>query len=172
MLDGCVTCFLCIKKPYLFSVCKTCLKPVLNASKEIRCRWLPSNVLQIFSALYFSTQLWSRSISVETFSNAFKRWGHRHFFNNFILHFRDFQHTFINNTNFNNFLTNNSINICFSASFTPSSLKVEHRCYAWAEKELLSPRNDLMAQGVAYRCSKVECEDHLAIPAPPLVLHS
>ena len=55
--------------------------------------------------------------------------------NNFILHFRDFQHTFINNTNINNFLTNNSINICFSASFILSSLKVEHRCYAWAEKE-------------------------------------
>ena len=48
------------------------------------------------------------------------------FFNKFILHFRDFQHTFINNTNFNNFLTNNSINNCFSASFNPSSLKVEH----------------------------------------------
>ena len=47
-----------------------------------------------------------------------------------ILHFRDFQHTFINNTNFNNFLTNNRINNCFSASFTLSSLKVEHRCYA------------------------------------------
>ena len=27
------------------------------------------------------------------------------FLNNFILHFHDFQHTFINNTNFNNFLT-------------------------------------------------------------------
>ena len=37
--------------------------------------------------------------------------------NNFILHFHDFQHTFINNTNINNFLTNNSINNCFSASF-------------------------------------------------------
>ena len=33
--------------------------------------------------------------------------------NNFILHFRDFLHTFINNTNFSNFLTNNSINNCF-----------------------------------------------------------
>ena len=28
------------------------------------------------------------------------------------LHFRDFQHTIINNTNFNDFLTNNSINNC------------------------------------------------------------
>ena len=52
--------------------------------------------------------------------------------NNFILHFCDFQHNFINNTNFNNFLTNNSGSNCFSASFTPSSLKVEHRCYASA----------------------------------------
>ena len=24
-----------------------------------------------------------------------------------------------------------------------------------------------MAQGVVYQCSKVECEDHLAIQAPP-----
>ena len=33
------------------------------------------------------------------------------FLNNFILHFCDFQHTFVNNTNFNNFLTNNRIKI-------------------------------------------------------------
>ena len=30
----------------------------------------------------------------------------------------------------------------------------------------MSPRLELMAQGVAYRCSKVECEDHSAIQAP------
>ena len=97
--------------------------------------------------------------------------GLRYFFNNFILHFCDFQHTFINNTNFNNFLTNNSINNCFSASFTLSSLKVERRCYAWAKKEKSSPRINLMAQGVAYRCSKVECEDHVTIQAPPKDAH-
>ena len=75
------------------------------------------------------------------------------FLNNFILHFRDFQHTFINNTNFNNFLTNNSINNCFSASFNMSSLKVEHRYYAWAEKEWLSPRINIMAQCMAQHTS-------------------
>ena len=69
------------------------------------------------------------------FGAIFKTGKTKFFLNNFILHFRDFQHTFINNTNFNNFLTNKSINNCFSASFTPSSLKVERRCYALAEKE-------------------------------------
>ena len=96
-------------------------------------------------------------------------WTQSSFFNNFILHFRDFQHTFMNNTNFNNFLTNNSINNSFSASFTLSSLKVERTCYAWAKKELLSPKIDPMAQGVAYQCSKVKCKDHLAIQAPHAV---
>ena len=59
------------------------------------------------------------------------------FKNSFILHFCDFQHTFIKYTNFNNFLTNykflnklQNTNYCISASFTPSSLKVELRCYA------------------------------------------
>ena len=52
-------------------------------------------------------------------------------------------------------LTNNSINNCFSASFTGTSLKVEHRCYAWAQKEWSSPRINLTAQGVVYQCSKV-----------------
>ena len=28
------------------------------------------------------------------------------------------------------------------------------------KKSLLSPRLELMAQGIAYQCSKVECEDH------------
>ena len=91
------------------------------------------------------------------------------FFKKIILNFRDFhdfQHTFINNKNLNNFLTNNSISNCFSASFTSSSLKVECRCYAWAKKEQLSLRIDLAAQGIPYRCSKVECEDHSAIQAP------
>ena len=62
-------------------------------------------------------------------------WRQHIFKNNFILHFHDVQHTFINNTNLNNFLTNNNINNCFSASFILSSLKVERRCYAWAKKE-------------------------------------
>ena len=34
------------------------------------------------------------------------------------------------------------------------------------KKSLTSPRLKLTAQGVAYRCSKVECEDHSAIQAP------
>ena len=33
------------------------------------------------------------------------------------------------------------------------------------KKSLPSPRLELTAQGVAYRCSKVECEDHSAIQA-------
>ena len=35
------------------------------------------------------------------------------------------------------------------------------------KKSLMSLRLEIMAKGVAYRCSKVECEDHLAIQAPP-----
>ena len=34
------------------------------------------------------------------------------------------------------------------------------------KKSLPSPRLELAAQGVAYRCLKVECEDHSAIQAP------
>ena len=34
------------------------------------------------------------------------------------------------------------------------------------KKSLSSPRLKLIAQGVAYQCSKVECEDHSAIQAP------
>ena len=34
------------------------------------------------------------------------------------------------------------------------------------KKSLTSPRLKLMAQGIAYQCSKVECEDHSAIQAP------
>ena len=34
------------------------------------------------------------------------------------------------------------------------------------KKSLPSPGLKLTAQGVAYRCSNVECEDHLAIQAP------
>ena len=34
------------------------------------------------------------------------------------------------------------------------------------KKSLTSLRLELTAQGVAYQCSKVECEDHLAIQAP------
>ena len=34
------------------------------------------------------------------------------------------------------------------------------------KKSLLTPGLELTAQGVAYRCSKVECEDHSAIQAP------
>ena len=36
------------------------------------------------------------------------------------------------------------------------------------KKSLMSPRLELMAQGVAYKCSKVECEDNSAIQAPLL----
>ena len=34
------------------------------------------------------------------------------------------------------------------------------------KKSLSSPRLKLIAQGVAYQCSKVECEDHSAIQLP------
>ena len=34
------------------------------------------------------------------------------------------------------------------------------------KKSLPSPGLELTAQGIAYRCSKVECEDHSAIQAP------
>ena len=34
------------------------------------------------------------------------------------------------------------------------------------KKSLSSPRLKLPAQGIAYQCSKVECEDHSAIQAP------
>ena len=34
------------------------------------------------------------------------------------------------------------------------------------KKSLMSPRLKLTAQGAAYQCSKVECEDHLAIQVP------
>ena len=34
------------------------------------------------------------------------------------------------------------------------------------KKSLTSPRLELTAQGVAYRCSKVECEGHSAIQVP------
>ena len=36
------------------------------------------------------------------------------------------------------------------------------------KKSLTSPRLELAGQGVAFRCSKVECEDHSAIQAPNL----
>ena len=38
------------------------------------------------------------------------------------------------------------------------------------KKSLPSPRLELTAQGVAYQCSKVECEDHSAIQAPRMSL--
>ena len=36
------------------------------------------------------------------------------------------------------------------------------------KKSLMLPRLKLMAQGAAYRCPKVECEDHSAIQAPQI----
>ena len=38
-----------------------------------------------------------------------------------------------------------------------------------SEKELSVPRLELMAQGVAYQCSKVKCKDHLTIQAPHIM---
>ena len=38
-----------------------------------------------------------------------------------------------------------------------------------SEKSLMSPRLKIKAQGAAYRCSKVKCEDHSAIQAPILL---
>ena len=55
----------------------------------------------------------------------------RFFFNNFFLHFLWFSTHFHKQHKFQKI----SINNCFSASFTLSSLKVEHRCYAWDKKE-------------------------------------
>ena len=43
-------------------------------------------------------------------------------------------------------------------------------CFLGLKKSLTSPRLKLTAQGVAYRCSKVECEDHSAIQAPLQVI--
>ena len=37
------------------------------------------------------------------------------------------------------------------------------------KKSLMSPRLKITSQGLAYRCSKVECEDHSAIQAPPML---
>ena len=39
-------------------------------------------------------------------------------------------------------------------------------CFLGPKKSLTSPRLELTAQGVAYRCSKVECEGHSSIQAP------
>ena len=40
------------------------------------------------------------------------------------------------------------------------------------KKSLSSPRLELPAQGIAYQCSKVECEDHSAIQAPLITIDS
>ena len=37
------------------------------------------------------------------------------------------------------------------------------------KKSLTLPRLELMAQGTAYQCSKVKCEDHSAIQAPQML---
>ena len=42
-------------------------------------------------------------------------------------------------------------------------------CLGLKKKSLPSPRLELTAQGVAYRCSKVECEDHSVIQAPRIL---
>ena len=39
-------------------------------------------------------------------------------------------------------------------------------CKKESKKELSTPRLELTAQGVAYQCSNVKCEDHLTIQAP------
>ena len=107
-------------------------------------RLLLTSKYLLFFFLFHSTKAWLHSTTRYFYKMVCTKltdflpriWGGVPFFkNNFILRFHYFQHTFINNTNINNFLTNNSINNWFSASFTPSSLKVELRCYAWAEKE-------------------------------------
>ena len=112
------------------------MKPLCKASLQLKRRMMPLhlNISSVALLTFKRKRWWQRKREIKRRPEKFE-----HFFlNNFILHFRDFQHTFMNNTNFNNFLTNNSINNCFTASFNPSSLKVEHRCYAWAGLPTLS----------------------------------
>ena len=87
----------------------------------------------------------------------------------FYFHFRDFQHTFINYTNLQ-IMT--QINNCFSSSFIPSSLKVlvEHRCYAWAQKEWSLPKDWPHGPGHSVSIFKSWVQRPLGYPGVPRAL--